>query len=201
MSMTRHVGRIKNTGSRVAIVFRELPDDPSYCLVCEVERLPDLLHDNLMEIINGTIAQGTVNLYEALGRTLLNDGTNALNTLHRRGFLSRVPIDIVEAIPLPNRPVPLADINRAIAGEAVDLGSVAESAPANKTNKVEPAVADISSNTVIAQGLIMQAEAMEADAKAKREEAMKLAPELFETKKKPAKRTSRKKVVAESTPK
>lgn len=199
MSMTRHVGRLKNTGSRIAIVFRKLEDDPTSCLICEVERLPDLLHDNVMEIINSKIAQSTVNLYEALSRSQLNDGTNSLNTLHGAKYLRKVKISEVEAMPMPNRPVPLEQINEAIdnpSGANVDPVAEQVAMPDAPNEQVASATSD---SAAIAQNLIVQAELMEADAQAKRQEAYKLNPELNPEAKPKPKATQKKKLASDTT--
>ncbi|WPK19499.1 hypothetical protein [Salmonella phage SD-1_S14] len=33
MAAIRHVGVMRNTGSRVFVVWRSLPDDPEHCLI------------------------------------------------------------------------------------------------------------------------------------------------------------------------
>lgn len=199
MSMTRHVGRMKNTGSRVAIVFRKLEEEPDQCLICEVERLPDLFHDNLMDLINSNVAQSTVNLYEALQRSVLSDGTNALATLHQRGYMKKVPVDMVEAMPMPGRPVDLLEINRAIDG---DISPPVSGTPAPETPVVEPAIestmkdlTDIATDEkkMIAQNLLIQAEQMIQDAEKKRNEAYTLAPDLAPKSSTPAKKPSTRK--------
>lgn len=197
MAMTRHVGRLKNTGSRIAIVFRKLEDDPTSCLICEVERLPDLLHDNVMEIINSKIAQSTVNLYEALGRSQLNDGSNSLTTLHAAKYLRKVKISEVEAVPMPNRPVPLEQINEAIDnpnGAKLDPVAAQVAMPDAPIEQMAPVTGD---SAAIARNLIVQAELMEADARSKRQEAYMLHPESDPTYK--PKATEKKKLVTDNT--
>ena len=49
--MKKHLGIVKNTGVRVAVVFREMPDDAENCLVAEIDRMPDKYHDAMYEII------------------------------------------------------------------------------------------------------------------------------------------------------
>jgi len=176
MKMTKHVGRIKNTGTRVIVVFRELPDSPKDCLICEIERLPDLLHDNIMEIVNSNLAQGTNDLYVALSQSKLNDGTNALETLHARKYLRKASVDEIELVPIPNRPVALAEINAAIAA-----GGVSEEAQANpaeavvaETTQKQPTILSDKEKAEIAESMLMQAELLENDAKAKREQAEQL---------------------------
>ncbi len=55
--MKKHLGIVTNTGVRIAVVFREMPDDPDHCLVAEIDRMPDKYHDAMYEIINSSAAQ------------------------------------------------------------------------------------------------------------------------------------------------
>lgn len=184
MSMTRHIGRMVNTGSRLVVVFRKIDDDPKNCLVCEVERLPDLFQSNFMEIVNSQMAQATVNLYEALSRSVLSDGSNALNTLHQKGFLRKVPVDMVEVLPMAGRPVSLTEINKAIDGESSETPVTAETsaepaAPAKEETATSEEVKDpTDEQKMIAQNLVVQATQMKQDAENKLKEAYRLNPEL-----------------------
>ena len=43
----KHTGMLLNTGKRVVVVFRELPDDPTHCLVVDTEAVPDWMQDDI----------------------------------------------------------------------------------------------------------------------------------------------------------
>ena len=116
--LTRHVGRLTNSGVRCAVVFRTLPDEPENCLIVETDALSDMLQDDLMKVIEGRVAQEEIDLYKALERSRLSGGVNALSYLHQAGHIKKVPVANVEMMPLPNRPVPLVDINAQIDGNA-----------------------------------------------------------------------------------
>ena len=50
--LKKHAGVLKNTGVRVAVVFRKLPTDEKTCLIVETERLPDSYHDYVIQTLN-----------------------------------------------------------------------------------------------------------------------------------------------------
>ena len=55
----KHVGKLSNTGKKVVVVFRELPDDPENCLVVDTDALPDWFHD---DIINAVMSMQNVSI-------------------------------------------------------------------------------------------------------------------------------------------
>jgi len=171
--LTRHLGRLSNSGSRCAVVFRKLDDDPDQCLICDTDALPDMVQDTIMSIINSAIGQNEIDLYKALTRSTLSDGSNALNTLHERGWLRKEPISNVDMVPYPNRNVPLKDINASIDGEVADAPAAVE-----PVKEVALDTGDVDKNVAIAAGLLTQADLMQSDADAKRKQAYALDPSL-----------------------
>ncbi len=115
----KHVGRNKN-GTRLVVVFREIPDDESFCLCVETDSLPDMYHDQLLHEVNSRDAQATVDLFEVLQRRSFGDGGQILNTLHSRGMLRKYAVEDITMMPMPNRPVPLAFVN-----EQIKTGTIA----------------------------------------------------------------------------
>lgn len=174
--LKKHSGMLKNTGVRVAVVFRKLPNDEKTCLIVETERLPDSYHDYVIQTLNSREASETNEFYEVLNRRTFPDGTNCLTSLHQRGFLRREPVTNVTMMPLPGQAVPLELINATI-DKTIDQYMANQAA-----TQVQPTVAESIASVVqdpvaIAKGLILQAEILEKDAAAKREEAYALDPE------------------------
>jgi hypothetical protein len=178
--LKKHAGQLSNTGVRVAVVFRKLPNDESSCLIVETERLPDSYHDYVIQCMNSKEAFETNEFYEVLNRRTFPDGLNCLTALHQRGFLRKEPVTNVVMIPLPGKTVPLALINATIDGKVAEY-------KAKQDKKSDLTTAEVVADTVakvmqdpvaVAKGLIMQAELLEADAAAKREEAYALSPDL-----------------------
>jgi len=172
--LKKHAGQLSNTGVRVAVVFRKLPNDESNCLIVETERLPDSYHDYVIQCLNSREASETNDFYEILNRRTFPDGLNCLTALHQRGFLRKEPVSNITMLPLPGQAVPLGLINATI-DKKVDEYMAKQKAPTPTVSETVSALQDPAS---VAKGLIMQAELLEADALAKREEAYTLMPEL-----------------------
>jgi len=169
--LKKHAGQLLNTGVRVAVVFRKLPNDENNCLIVETERLPDSYHDYLIQCLNSKESVETNDFYEVLNRRTFPDGLNCLTALHQRGYLRKEPVTNITMLPLPGQAVPLALINATI-DKKVDEYVAKQSAP------VLPVVAaPIGDPVSVAKGLIFQAELLEKDAAAKREEAYALDPD------------------------
>ena len=197
-NLKKHAGQLANTGVRVAVVFRKLPNDDSSCLIVETERLPDSYHDYLIQCLNSREAVETNDFYEVLNRRTFPDGLNCLTALHQRGYLRKEPVSNITMFPLPNQPVPLGLINATIdkkvdeyvrkqKGETEAAPAVDTRTPAEKQAAAEALAAKMQGDVpptgtvnLVAQAktLISQADALEAAADAKREEAYALAPEL-----------------------
>jgi len=160
-------------------------------LVVQTDQLPDMMHDNLMEILKSPAAQQTHDLFNVLNRRKFGDGSNMLESLHYKGFLKKVPISNVVLYPMPNQPLPLAEANKAIGGVAgYDTMHITA---ANPEPSILEQVLDIPSSVVpegdkvaIAAGLVVQAEMLEEDARRKKEEAYTLDPSLRPSKGRPA---------------
>ena len=185
--LKKHSGQLSNTGVRVAVVFRKLPNDETSCLIVETERLPDSYHDTVIQCLNSKEALETNEFYEVLNRRTFPDGLNCLTALHQRGFLRKEPVSNITMFPLPNQPVPLALINATIDGKVDEYKSgklnKPEVAPDNRTPEEKLAAAaaiaaKMQEKAVDAKALIQEAEALEAEAASKRELAYSVAPDL-----------------------
>ena len=176
--LKKHVGQLANTGVRVAVVFRKLPNDDNNCLIVETERLPDSYQDYMLQALNSKEAIDTNDFYQVLDRRTFPDGLNCLTALHQRGHLRKEPVANVNMIPLPGKIVPLSLINSTIDKKADTTAKTVEIMAANNAPEGDPAA--------IAKGLILQAELLEKDAAAKREEAYTLDPASKPTPGRPA---------------
>lgn len=186
-TITRHVGKLRNSGIRVVVLMRKLPEDQANCLVVESDRLPDMYHDNLMNMVQSAEAQQTTELCDVLQRRTFTDGSPVLQTLHLKTFIRKVSIEDVDLYPLPNHPLPLAEANREIdqstaTSEAITAEDAATAVPETITES-----GTVAPNTeaeaqgdpaVIAKTLIAQAKLLEDEAKAKKERAYTLDPSL-----------------------
>jgi hypothetical protein len=105
MATLKHVGRIKNTGRRCVVVFRQMYNekgvviDENNCLVFESEALPEAEHNDLMRIVESHSAQSTGDLFNVLGRERLGSGVPALQWLSSSNRLRKFPTNNVELTP------------------------------------------------------------------------------------------------------
>lgn len=184
--LKKHTGQLSNTGVRVAVVFRKLPNDESHCLIVETERLPDSYHDYVIQCLNSKESLETNEFYEVLNRRTFPDGLNCLTALHQRGYLRKEPVSNVTMIPLPGQAVPLSLINATIdkkldeyMNKQADTPKKEDTrTPAEKQAAAEALAAKMQDPVSLAKDLILQAELLEQEANAKREEAYAMAPDL-----------------------
>lgn len=176
-NLKKHIGRLANTGVRVAVVFRKLPNDENSCLIVETERLPDSYHDAIQQMLNSKESIETNDFFEVLNRRTFPDGLNCLTALHQRGFLRKEPVSNIVMLPLPGQVVQLSLINATIDGKIAEY-KAKQTSSASNTSLPEKIVETVQDPIAIAKGLIIQADLLEQDAAAKREEAYSLAPDL-----------------------
>lgn len=187
----KHIGRHKGTGQRLSVVFMTLPDEKDQALVVYSDQLPDKYHDNFMAAIESPECQSAKVLYEGLQRKVFWNGTPMLDTLHKEGFLKKVPTSSVLMLPTPQNQVPLDDILAQLAKiESESPTPVEGNKETNSGERVQEQVDQSlgEDNKQIAQNLLMQAILLEKEAEKKREEAVKYDPALADKAMQPAKR-------------
>jgi hypothetical protein len=213
--MIKHVG--KHNQKRVAIVYRTVPDEDHMALVAYADSMPSMVHDEVMKVIESAIGQNAKELADALFRTTLADGTNCLTTLHKGGWLKKVPCNQVIVTPTAkstcrldelnnllkkieeggDAAAALADLdaNRGMKGvlqEGRELGQPASDPTRTTAGSVS---GDVLTDDVLAQQRLDQATKMEADAKSLLAEAKRLkqeATQLSQPKAKNVGKTSKK---------
>lgn len=175
-NMTKHTGVLNNTGTRIVVIYRKIPEDEEFCLITSTDALPDKYHDRLMEVIKSPEGQAENDLYNVLNRSMFPDGSNALQTLHFKGHLQKEPISNVTLYPFPGQSLPLAMLNAELDGnlEKYQVEMDSKDVPTLDEKRTH----DSKDPKFIAEGLILQAELLETDATAKREEAYALDPNL-----------------------
>ncbi len=105
--MTKHVGVYND--KKCAIVI-QLPEATNEVHIIDTESLPELYHQNLMEIVTSPEGQAAKWLGEVMSRKMLYDGTNALRTFYERNYIIRVPSQTVQLAPLPNNLIPFTQV-------------------------------------------------------------------------------------------
>jgi len=199
----KHVGKMKNNGAPVAIIFRTLPGDPHSCLVVGTQGLGPTNHDALISVIETPEAQGSFELGTILGVRRFPDNTDMLGWLHASGRLKKVPTSDVIVTMSPQETVQLDELNKLIAEqrgvkiedlaigtkpsnkktEVTEIASVTEVPVALESAEITTST-DILDDGVLAKQLRSQADAMFKEAQRLRREADDLDP--------PAKKTAKK---------
>lgn len=115
MKTVKHVGKLKNTGTKVAVAFRTVPGESDQALVINVSTLPDSYHDSMMKLLESEQAADAYELGELLFMRTFPDGRPMLKALEQDGRLQKVPTDMVIMTPTPGNVVPLDQLNVLIA--------------------------------------------------------------------------------------
>jgi hypothetical protein len=198
MSFIKHIG--KHGDRKVAILYREVPNEPHMCLVTYTELLNRHVHDPMMQCIESAIGQTSTNLADALNRVHTNDGKYILQVLHREGLIKKVQTEQIVMTPNSQTKIKLSELNKILdemeQGEAAvrklaeldaSLGmqtpqEIAKrmrdnAEPANTPPKGIAGGQDILGDTVLANNLRSQASRMEAEAKGLLAESQRLQQE------------------------
>ena len=110
--MLKHVGR--HGDRKVAIVFREIPNEDHMCLVIYPDVLPTHIHNSVMSVLESAPGQQATNLADVFHRNLLPDGRNILQTLHAEGMLKKIATNQVILTPTPTSSVKLDEVNKLV---------------------------------------------------------------------------------------
>jgi hypothetical protein len=195
--MIKHVG--KHNQKRVAIVYRTVPDEDHMALVAYADSMPMMVHDEVMKVIESEVGQNAKELADALFRTTLADGTNCLTTLHKGGWLKKVPCNQVIVTPTAKSTCRLDELNNLLKKieEGGDAAAALADLDANRGIKGvlqegrelgQPAIdptrttagsvsGDVLTDDILSQQRIAQADKMELEAKALLAEAKRLKQE------------------------
>lgn len=196
MKSLKHIGKMKNTGAKVVVVFRTLPGESGTALVLPTATLPDAWHDSLIQLVDSEQGQEINEFGEIMFIRHFPDGRPMLLAVQQEGRLQKVPTDSVLMTPTINSSIPLSELNVLIAeqkGVSVDdLASLVTGAPKtkNETSKTqvpksepapvtEPLVAqsnELLTDKDIAKSYRSQADALYKEAARLRKEADELDP-------------------------
>jgi hypothetical protein len=115
MKPLKHIGRMKNTGAKVLVVFRTLPGESNMALVLPVANLSDSYHDSIMTVVETDQAQETFEFGEIMFTRTFPDGRPMLQAMQADERLQKVPTDLVIMTPTTNDNVQLDQLNVLIA--------------------------------------------------------------------------------------
>jgi hypothetical protein len=202
--MIKHVGR--HGQDKVVVVFNTVPNEDHMALVVYSDRLPLMLHDEVMRVLESKVGQQEKNLADALFRHVMPDGTNTLGALHSGGFMKKVQTSQVILQPNARTNVRLDEINNILkkmegGEEAVrqlaeveagrgyadnkyldqprDMGepNLPQQDTSLRTSSDDMASSDVLSNADLAKSRLVQAENFRSQAHGLLEEAKRLESE------------------------
>jgi hypothetical protein len=196
MRNLKHIGKMKNTGAKVLVVFRTLPGESGTALVLPTATLPDQYHDALIQVVESDQGQDANEFGEIMFIRHFPDGRGMLLAMQQDNRLQKVPTDTVLMTPKINVAIPLDELNALIAeqkGIPVDeLASLVGGAPKKESQtklesvdvkESQPIVESMSApeNAVltdkdIAKNYRSQADAMYKEAARLRKQADELDP-------------------------
>jgi len=107
--MLKHIG--KHAEKRIVLVFRQIPGDEHMCLVLYSDMLPQLVHDEVMKVLESPVGQNAKELADALHRHTMSNGANCLETIHKMGLLKKVNTNQVIITPNAKSNVRLDELN------------------------------------------------------------------------------------------
>lgn len=194
----KHVGQIINTQRKCVVVFREIPNDETNCLIIDTDALQDWLHDDIINAVQSAGAQASANFYEYAQRTVLTDGANMLQALHTRGLLRKQATSNIMMTPNRSAQIRLDELNNIIREQTGGKAAVtpptdqmelagkqqakAEPVPAAPA-PASPAKADgVIDDSALAKTMLSQAEQFMAEAARLQEQAYEMDPSLKPTK-------------------
>jgi len=188
MKNLKHVGKIKNTGSKVLVVFRTLPGESNMALVVQTAPLPDQYHNAIIDLVDQDVAQDAWEFGEILFTRPFPDGRPMLQALQADNRLIKVATDTVVMTPTPNSEISLHELNSFIAEQkncAIDdLYTFTKGAPTktesvkkvDDTVSVAAATNQVLTDHDIARNFRSQADAMYKEAARLRKQADELDP-------------------------
>ena len=139
--MIKHVG--KHNNKKVVILFKTVPNEEHMCLVVYPETLPRHIHDDVMSALESEAGQQAKEFSDYLFRVTLQDGNNALATLHKEGMIKKVPTNQVIVTPNAKSTVRLDELNEILTKMNMGEEAVKELANLDKnagmTGKRKPA--------------------------------------------------------------
>lgn len=196
MKFMKHIGR--HGDRKVAVLFREVPQEDHMCLVIYPDTLPAPWESAIMKVLESDHGQASENFADALHRSLLPDGRVILETLHREKMIKKIRTADVVVTPRPDSSIRLDELNKMLnemkTGEAA-IKRMAESDAAQglvdpsvkraaeaafKNRQAQPPVQssnDALSDRALASNMLAQAQRMEAEGKGLLSEAARMRKE------------------------
>jgi hypothetical protein len=174
----KHVGKMKNNGAKIVIVYRTIPGDSNSALVVGTQALMDSYHDSLMSLVDSDNAQQANELADVMSVRRFPDGSNMLQFVHANGLLMKVPTAGVLVTPDNKTSIPLDELNKIIAeqkGITLDDLSIKDS-----SNSTVPTISEKAKTTAesVAEEVVVGSELSPAEMRSKADALYKEAAKL-----------------------
>lgn len=190
MKTIKHVGKLKNTGAKVIVVFRTLPGESQNALVLPTAQLPDVYHDAIMSLVESDQGQDSNEFGEIMFSRRFPDGRVMLTAMQQDNRLQKFATNLIEMTPTLSSSIPLDELNLIIAQQknvAVDdLCTLVSGYKENLNDTVNKEIVDsqpaiLNENIVLndkdlAKSYRSQADAMYKEAARLRRQADELDP-------------------------
>lgn len=190
--MYKHVA--KHNDKKTVLLWRQVPGEDHMCLVAYSDLLPRIYHDAVMKVLESDMGQQAENFSDALFRSMMPDGRNCLEALHRDGLIKKVPANQVIVTPTATSSVRLDELNKILNEMATGQAAIdrmakldgeygyAKGRKSTGNNVIEPAENTILNEGVLsdkdlAQDRLKQAATMKASAAQLMAEAERLVTE------------------------
>lgn len=175
MHLVKHLGKRKDSGVRVAIVFMQIPDDPEHCLVVDIDSLMDAVRDDFMEILHSKEAQRAKQLYEILNVKQYHGNQTYLAAFHDSRSMMKLPTSEVIVTLDRETTISLADLNTQLRKINEGTEHVPEEVLAAHRNvqKQKIEIAEKDGVRSMAENIMWQSIDMEEQAKALLADAMR----------------------------
>lgn len=115
MKNLKHIGRLKNSNTKVLVAFRTLPGESNQALVALVTSLSDSYHDSIMQLVETDQAQDAFEFGEIMHIRPFPDGRPMLLALREDQKLLKTPTDNVIMTPNTVDTIMLSELNVLIA--------------------------------------------------------------------------------------
>lgn len=157
MKTLKHIGKIKNTGTKLLVIFRTLPGESNMALVLPTATLPDMYHDALIQLVETDQAQDANEFGEIMFSRRFQDGRQMLTAMQQDNRLQKVATDSVIMMPTLNKELPLDQLNSIIAEQRNipidELSGLVNGGKVTRDTPQPPATAPAISQPVIEEPL------------------------------------------------
>lgn len=112
-NITRHLGVVRSTGSRVIVLWRYIPDDVDHCLIVYTDSIPEMYTHAVQELALGK-GQSSIDLWEVMDKVGYLDGKKMLDVLHSLSYIRKQRTADIDMLVGNGGKIALSDLNREI---------------------------------------------------------------------------------------